>query len=290
MGFTLAGTARAHNAPLPAALRAVERIPMARQDLDQILRARGLTLARASDPRRVRALIGRMRPLTTEHELVRIGGLGDGGYLVPGDLAGVDACFSPGVSTVSTFEQELADRGIPCFLADHSVDGPAIQHPQFHFQKKFLGADAGPGRLRLSDWVRECAPGMREGLLQMDIEGSEFEVILDTDMSIWARFRILVIEFHHLQTLQERMGFALIDMALRKLLRVFEVVHLHPNNSAPPAEIAGLQIPSVLEISFLRRDRIHRRDWTVSFPHALDRPNIPDRPDYPLPACWYTPT
>lgn len=39
-----------------------------------------------------------MRPKPSPVPLVRIGGDWDGAYLVPDDLAGVAACFSPGVN------------------------------------------------------------------------------------------------------------------------------------------------------------------------------------------------
>jgi len=69
----------------------------------------------------VRALIDALRPAMTQVPLVRIGPEGDGGYLVPDSLAGINACFSPGVSTESGFEMQCAERGMDVFLADGSV-------------------------------------------------------------------------------------------------------------------------------------------------------------------------
>ena len=90
-------------------------------------------------------------PVATEHQLVRIGGSADGGYLVPDDLAGISALFSPGVADTADFESVFAARGVPCFLADYSVDAPPVSSPLFHFEKKYLGAYRGyqrrPGRL-----------------------------------------------------------------------------------------------------------------------------------------------
>lgn len=82
----------------------------------------GISIAKIADPNDVRALIRRMHPVTTEHELVRIGCSGDGGYLVPNDLDGITACFSPGVDNRATFEETLIARDIPCHLADASVN------------------------------------------------------------------------------------------------------------------------------------------------------------------------
>src|SRR5690554_7786815 len=53
--------------------------------------------------------------------LLRIGGDADGSYLVPDDLHGVSACFSPGVNKIKYFEDYLTDRyGIECHMCDFS--------------------------------------------------------------------------------------------------------------------------------------------------------------------------
>ena len=76
-----------------------------------------------------------VRPIAIRHPLIRIGGGADGGYLVPDDLEGIVACFSPGVAATATFEEELAARGIKCFLADYSVRRPPVKNPLFAFER-----------------------------------------------------------------------------------------------------------------------------------------------------------
>jgi hypothetical protein len=79
--------------------------------------------------------LARLYPVEADPPLIRMGPPGDGGYLLPDDLQGIEACFSPGVNEVSGFEKDCAERGMKVFLADHSVDGPAAAHPLFHFTK-----------------------------------------------------------------------------------------------------------------------------------------------------------
>lgn len=228
-----------------------------------------------------------IKPVATNHPLVRIGGAADGGYLVPDDLAGIGACFSPGVADSSNFELDMASRGIPCFMADFSVDGPAAEHPLFRFDKKFLGpVDAGV-HMRLATWVEKYVPGNSDLLLQMDIEGAEYGVIMDTPIEVLRRFRILAIEFHRLHALCDKFGFDLINLSFLKLLQDFEVVHLHPNNCAEPVHLGPYAIPPVLEITLLRRDRISRRSPASMFPHPLDCSSYATRGDYVLPECWF---
>jgi hypothetical protein len=111
--------------------------------IDQIrsaLLAMGVYAASRTNVADVQGLIQKLRPMDCGKELIRIGGQRDGGYLIPNDLDGIEYCFSPGVNTVSDFENDLADRGIKSFLADYSVDGPAVLRPEFRFDKKFIGS------------------------------------------------------------------------------------------------------------------------------------------------------
>jgi hypothetical protein len=82
---------------------------------------------------RRQAIAKALRPFDVGYELIRVGDFGDGGYLVPDDLSGIRACFSPGVSKQASFELDMAKRGIPSFMADASVAGPAIGVPGAEF-------------------------------------------------------------------------------------------------------------------------------------------------------------
>lgn len=144
-------------------------------------------------------LIGRLRPQVTDIGLIRLGPDGNGGYLVPDDLVGIEACFSPGVSDSSDFELACAEKGMKVFLADYSVDGPATLHGNFHFTKKFVGATTSDCFMTIADWVRYSAISADSDLLlQMDIEGYEYETLLSMPDDLLKRFRIMVVEFHRL--------------------------------------------------------------------------------------------
>jgi hypothetical protein len=246
----------------------------------------GAVVTPQTDPSSVRALIASLSPHTTDRPLIRLGPAGDGGYLVPDDLAEIGACFSPGVSLVSGFERECADRGMQVFLADASVPGPAEQHPNFHFTRKFLGVTTNATFMTLDDWVAASAPGPAgDLLLQIDIEGYEYEVFLAMSDALQRRLRIIVVEFHALEELWNRPWFGLVSRVFAKLAQTHACVHIHPNNSRGVVELNGLGIPCDAEFTFLRRDRIGRSEPATVFPHPLDH-DCTSVPTPPLPACW----
>jgi hypothetical protein len=244
-------------------------------------------MGRATDPERLRAFFAAVRPLETNHALIRVGGKSDGGYLVPDDLSGIETCFSPGVSQVADFESALAARGIRCFLADNSVDGPPVSNALFDFEKKHLGPEEAGSFMTLESWVQRKAAGNGDSILQMDIEEAEYPVILETSLDTLRRFRVVVVEFHQMQALLDKLAFEFVNLAFARMLRLFDVVHIHPNNSSPPILYKEFLIPPTMEFTFLRKDRVASRKPAMVFPHPLDRPCVPSASDFPLPRCWY---
>lgn len=231
---------------------------------------------------RYQSLIPRLYPVNTDKRLIRFGPHGDGGYLIPDDLVDISACFSPGVSSISGFEKDCADRGIKVFLADASVDSPAESHHLFEFTKKFIGGNNRENFVTLEQWVAQSSKDSNKDLImQMDIEGSEYEALDPVSAELMNCFRIIVIEFHGLHHLDK--GQARI---FRKILKTHTCLHIHPNNCCGFARIFNLEVPKVMEFTFLRKDRIERLSYRRDFPHPLDSDNTP-KPSLPLPTCWY---
>ena len=156
------------------------------------------------------------------------------------------------------------------------------------FEKVFVGARTKNNFTTLADWVeRKIGDKSGDLLLQMDVEGAEYEVLATVSEDLLRRFRIMIIEFHHLEELFNRVGFEYITLCFSKLLDNFEVVHIHPNNAGILYRYGDIEIPSMLEITFLRKDRVRSKRYAEKFPHNLDYPNETSRPNYALPKCWH---
>lgn len=247
-----------------------------------------LNLTGAVSKDEIIGLLKRLHPIDPKINLIRIGPKSDGGYLIPDDLEGISACFSPGVDIESRFELEIAEKGIDVFMADYSVEKPKIEHPKFHFIKKYVGADDLGDYISMSTWTNENLPSKDNGdlMLQMDIEGFEYETILSIPRNLLNRFRIIVIELHELNRIPDRYFFNQLNRVIEKLLASHSVVHLHPNNNAKSRMVNGIEIPPLMEITLLRNDRFSSTDHFSIFPHPLDYPNVA-KVDVVLPKLWY---
>ena len=255
----------------------------------QLFLTSGKSIADATDIKDLERFVEKFRPKSVGNKLIRIGGKGDGAYLLPDDLSGISACFSPGVDVSSTFEEELAERyDIKSYMADFSVDKPPIENKRFHFEKKFLGNKNDEKFIRLENWVKDNINDNSDLILQMDIEGAEYEVIIDTPSDIFKKFRIMAIEFHCLDMIFNNNSFKMVEAVFDKLCNDFTVAHIHPNNSRPIINKNSINIPELLEFTFLRNDRVELNDKKLSFPHALDEQCAPHRPHRHLPECWWS--
>ena len=238
----------------------------------------------------IRNAISLLVPIGCSAELIRLGGSGDGAYLLPDQLEGVEACFSPGVSTQTAFEMELAERyRIPSYLCDASVQASELQlHPELHtFTPQWLGSYTGGNTLTLDAWVAGSAHADATSLLlQMDIEGAEYNALLAASDAVLSRFRMAVIEFHLLAALASARFLSMKFLpVLRKLLLHFDVVHAHANNCCGTIDLAGWDVPQVIELTFLRKadnPQPHR----CQIPHPLDVLNAPSRPPLFLGPPW----
>jgi hypothetical protein len=237
---------------------------------------------------RLRTLAQRLKPIITNAELIRIGAKQDGGYLIPNDLDGIDVCFSPGVDQIASFEDGLLDFGIQSHLADYSVDGVPEGVEVASFLKKFIGANNSEQFITLETWMKSV-PEYKEGadfILQMDIEGGEYESLLSTPDEVLSRFRIAAIEFHNIETWSQKDYFSIVEATFNKLLNIFYVVHNHPNNAMGIVDRNGFLAPRLFEITLLRKDRVTQVGPLASLPHALDRPNLPQLPDIQFSSDW----
>lgn len=237
----------------------------------------------------VREALDLITPWNSGLPLIRVGGDADGGYLIPDALEGIEALFSPGVSSTWDFERFVADKyGIRSFMVDGSVDAPAGLTEFQQFRRIWLGTRSSGDVITLDDWISDSVLSeSADLLLQMDIEGSEYGVLNAVRLSTLRRFRIVVVEYHGLDWMSVAPVLSMrILPAFRKMSVDFEAVHVHPNNCCGAQNIYGVPIPKVLEVTYLRRDWVFGTPVRARIPHALDRDCVVGNPPLSLPALW----
>lgn len=230
-------------------------------------------------------MLGRLRPHRAHGcAKVRLGSSHDGGYVLLDDFAGIERAIGCGVGTNADFERDLARKGIPVELFDHTIDAVPYPHPLFTFHRRPVRA-ATPGdgdAIDLAGFVSLHALKPDSAVLKLDIEGDEWALLQHAPRQALLPWRQIVVELHWLDKASDAKWRACALAAMENVTRDFAVVHVHANNHSPMVSLDGLLVPMVLEISLARRRRYRLRRSDEEFPTALDTPNDNRKPDFRL--------
>lgn len=214
--------------------------------------------SRADDEivKRAMSLLKLLTPNASQ-ELVRVGSLHDGGYLVPSNLLDIGALFSPGVGSTVTFDDWFAQKGAKIFMLDASVDKPPVEIPNANFKRRFLDE-----KYTFDEWLIESELAPDEILaVQMDIEGGEYFALSPKSISEENLKRIswIVVELHDIHVLWTSSYTAAMQFEMvSRLLQYFSVVALCPNNSGGVfSDGHHAELPNVVELTLVRRDLIN---------------------------------
>lgn len=211
-------------------------------------------------------------------ELIRVGGINDGGYFIPNDIKNISVCFSAGVGGDTTFENQLESYGIRSYLLDRIEGHPKILGANQLFLPKWLGLKTEADFVTLSDWVLGSSLDKSEAaMLKMDIEGSEWGCLQVSNRDTIERFQIIVIEFHSMDLMLEpKIFYEIYRPILKKMTDIFDVIYVHPNNCCGTWQVREAKFPCVLEVTFHRKDRRISEPVLVSNISSLDTPNLPE--------------
>jgi len=223
-----------------------------------------------------------VEPHSNGHDLIRVGGQRDGGYLLPNDLDGIKYCFSPGAGAIWSFEEALgSEHGIQSLVCDGTIE----RFPSFTSLKSFIPKNVGISEsekvISFYSWVESAGENPGDLLLQMDIEGGEYPILSSVDAAFLKKFRIIVLEIHDLNLLALPSSFSYqYSQLMSRILENFDLVHLHPNNCGGSYIAHGILLPKVIEVTFHRKDRARER-MDVKIPHKLDSPNDEGLGEFP---------
>lgn len=211
-----------------------------------------------------RDFLDKLVSIKSGYELIRIGPKDDGGYIIPDDLKGISSCFSPGTGNLIEFERDLYDKyNIKSYMCDGTIDNLINLPEGLEFINKNLSINEDSNSITLKKWIDKKSID-DENILQMDIEGSEYSIILDLDQNYLKKFRIILIEFHNLDLILNDQFFLIFKDTFNKILNDFTIVNINPNNCCGEFVFENLKIPRVIEFSFLRNDRLKSEILTKS--------------------------
>ena len=207
---------------------------------------------------RARVLVQYLTPtILGSDRLKRYGSIADGGYVIPiNAVSNSKFLISGGIETNNEFEIELANLGIIGVQVDNSIDSPPKEHENLSFTRATLGGINGV----LIDDLLKTFDATSQGVLKLDIEGSEYYTL--SEVESFKRFTTIILELHNLHKIVDDHFWDVFKNILDKFSHNHSVVFLAPNNCCGFSIIGGVPIPNVLEVTWTRNDLINGKRFT----------------------------
>ena len=218
---------------------------------------------------------------------IRLGCIGDGGYVMLDDFTGVSAALSFGIATECSWDTAIAEHQIDVYQYDHTVNGPPTVNTRFRFFRKEIAPVSSDQTESLGGALEKLPLTAGRVILKIDIEGAEWDTFDAATPQELARFAQIVGEFHQFDNAADPAWRDRAQRVLTKLRSVFDIVHVHANNTAPLNVIANVPVSSVFELTLVNRAIYECRETDEIFPTALDQPNWNGRPDIFLGSMRY---
>jgi hypothetical protein len=237
--------------------------------------------AEIQEPDRSRiALFRALQPVKLANcTLERFGEDADGGYLMCGNLLRYSqVSYSYGINGYDGWGCAMAARlastthQYDCFnLSEPACSaGRTVFHPLCVSGRPSVDEE-GRRFQPLAEQIAANGDALRRLVVKMDVEGAEWDTLLQTPDEVLRRFDQLTIEMHGV----DRPQFV---AAVKKLKRTFHVANFHVNNYS--CGDAYRPFPGwAYEVLFVNKRLTRRVPGPVSLPHPLDTPNNPAAED-----------
>ncbi|HUR20825.1 MAG TPA: hypothetical protein VMZ90_08470 [Vicinamibacterales bacterium] len=226
------------------------------------------------------ALLDALQPvLLSNCTLERVGSAHDGGYLMCANLmAGIQVAYSYGIGpnddwgcaitrghSVPVHQYDCFDPARPTCTAGQLI---------FHDECVADRSQTIGGRVfdTLANQVARNGDTARHKVVKIDVEGAEWDALLQTPDEVLAGIDQMPLELHG--TNDSRMLYV-----VRKLKRTFDIVNLHFNNQACRTD--NEPFPASAYQVLLVNKRLGVVDSSSPAPAQQHPLNAPDRPDAP---------
>ena len=155
-----------------------------------------------------------------------------------------------------------------------------------NFIKKKLSLEDKKSEISINNWIEK---NDNEIILKIDIEGDEYSILANISDKNLKKIRILVIEFHDLRNLRNNSFLSFFEKIFSRIDSSFYPCHLHINNSSKIKKISNLKIPDMIEMTFIRKDRITNFSNEFSkLPHILDQKTVSNKNEIFIDQNWYS--
>jgi hypothetical protein len=226
------------------------------------------------------ALFAEIEPVALKNcTFKRYGSTNDGGYLMCENLiSGIESAYSYGIDREDNWGCDVSKQfSVPIHQYDcFTTHRPACAGGTFVFHDECVGPRnetiEGQPFDTIANQIQKNGDSGKRILLKIDVEGAEWDSLMQTPDSVLERIDQMPMELHGVN----RPRFL---ETIRKLKRTFYIVNLHYNNWGCSGEIAPFLAPAYQVL--LVNKRVGVLDPSVPAPAPPSPLNAPDNPKRP---------
>jgi hypothetical protein len=227
------------------------------------------------------SIIQLLQPRSTPTPLRRLGGQGDGGYVIS-PIFDSKICLNLGVGDEISSDLDLLNQGFKIFAVDGTVPNPLPNESSYVFTRKNIGYSKHRDlNTDLQTIFHEHNELNNLDLILIDIEGWEYGVF-QQEIAWISKARQFAVEFHGLDLIADNQFSEQFIGILRNISKTHTPIHVHANNSGGVLPVGGANWPTILEATFLINELCSSEINYGPFPTNLDFPNVEVRPDVDL--------
>lgn len=222
-------------------------------------------------------------PYKTNLIKYRLGDEKDGSYVLCDGIES-SGLYSYGSNNQIEFEKSFYEKyQKECWVYDHTISGISDKPDYIHFFKQGVSCQTTHELDTIDNQVAQNGhTGKCQNMFaQIDIEGCEWDIL--TCSNEIKDFAQVLIEFHMWNPNFVLNNFNKILNTFKFMNKYFVCVHIHGNNSPAIAPWLDINLPGILECTYVRKDLISLKEIdTQEYPTNLDFKNNKSRPDMPL--------
>lgn len=203
---------------------------------------------------------------------VRVGREHDGGYVMIFPFSSNKIAYSLGICDDVSWDKDMTGYGYQIYQYDHTIDSLPEENDAFHWKKIGLTGEEETDELkRLETLIAENGHNQVDGMvLKMDIEGYEWDLLMNCDANVLRKFDQITMEVHGLNDLNNSKK---IIKAFKKLVLDFNVIHIHGNNYRYATFCNQYITPDVLEITLIRKGFFQIGEESAMLMEEIDQVN-----------------
>jgi hypothetical protein len=224
-----------------------------------------------------------LTPYDTEYTKKRYGSDTDGGYVLLEEIVNSSKrVYSLGIHNEFAIDIQLANLGKKVFQYDCNFCSTP-QSENLKFKQLYIDHISLMEELNLTGGIEND-----KNILLMDIEGGEYDVIINSPSELLNSFSLISLELHFL-TRETKL-----ESLLKKINETHILTHIHANNWVLSQDHQNYingpgivdEVPDLLELTYIKKSKVTKKSIMLSkSPTIYDKKNAPNLDDLEL--SWW---